>query len=56
MHTRGIRCLASLIVMALLLLFASPALAAPSDYDSSAPAALTEDQLYGCLLYTSRCV
>ncbi len=47
MHTRGIRCLASLVVMALLLLFASPALAAPSDYDSSAPASLTEDQLYG---------
>ena len=48
MHTRGIRCLASLIVMALLLLFASPALAAaPSNYDSSLPASLTEDQLYG---------
>ncbi len=46
MRTRAIRCLASLIAIALLLLFAAPALAAPSDYDASAPQTLAADQLY----------
>ena len=47
MRIRATRCLAALLAIALALLLAPSALAAPSDYDSDAPHALAEDHLYG---------